>query len=95
MSIVQDYVEEFNKGMAEFTFLHKIRELEKTLKSCPFCGGKGRILDNGFYFCYPYYVICDTCGCQVSCVRSRNDGDSREQMVMKSLAAWEMRVEGA
>lgn len=59
----------------------KTERLEKTLKPCPFCGGKAHIMRMG----YPHYIYCDHCGAKI---HGREMGPNAEEA---SVNAWNSR----
>lgn len=58
-------------------------ELHFQLKPCPFCGGEARLRDDGDFF----MVVCQNCWAAGQFWK----GGEREQMIVKSVYAWNNR----
>ena len=57
---------------------------KQTLKPCPFCGGKAKLMKMG----YPHWVYCTDCGAKV---HGRVVGEKEGEKA--SIEAWNRRAE--
>jgi endogenous inhibitor of DNA gyrase (YacG/DUF329 family) len=63
----------------------RIAMSDKELKPCPFCGGKVKLDEDGFYmFC------CDNCGAGVAFAKETEDG-AEDMNKEESIHAWNRR----